>query len=144
MPHALETPIRAIDAVEYFKAKLQFEIGPVGVFQNMKLPSVLVLDVRDQEAYAREHVPGALNIPLAEIPRRLASLPKDKTIVCYCWTITCALAPKAALELAHRGYTVQEMAGGIAEWKASGYPVQGTSVAPDDDDSGEMAPRLDD
>lgn len=144
MPQTLEAPVQALNAVDYFKAKLQFENSPRGVHEIMKLPSVVVLDVRDRGSYAREHVPGAWNIPLAELPRKAADLPKDKIIVCYCWTIACALAPKAALELAHRGYKVQEMVGGIAAWKADGYPVQGPAQGAEDDDTGEMAPRLDD
>jgi len=142
MPQTMESPVHALEAVDYFKAKLQFENTPRGVREIMRLESVVVLDVRDRDAYAREHVPGAWNIPLAELPRKAASLPKDKTIVCYCWTITCALAPKAALELAHRGYKVQEMVGGIAAWKADGYPVQGSTQGPEDDTTGEMVPLL--
>lgn len=124
MPETLRSPQNILHSVDYFKAKLQFESTPRQLDEIRKLPSVLVLDVRDREGYEREHIPGAVNIPLDELPRRFAELPKDKTIVCYCWTITCSLATKAALELAHHGYKVQELFGGIEHWKKSGLPVE--------------------
>ncbi len=73
------------------------------------------------DAFRREHILGAQNIPAADIVRRLADLPKNRTIVTYCWDMTCALAPKAALELAQKGFKTQFLAGGIAEWKKKGY-----------------------
>ena len=102
MQQTFDLPANVLSAVDYFKAKLQFENSPAWVHENLKLSSVVVLDVRDRNAYAREHIPGSLNIPLEDIPRKAASLPKDKTIVCYCGKSTSTLASKAALELAHR------------------------------------------
>lgn len=124
MPETLKTSAMALDAVDYFRAKLQFESTPHQLHELLRKDSMLVLDVRDAQAYAQERIPGAVNIPLAELPRRCQELPRDKTIVCYCWTVTCALAPKAALELAHRGYKVQELFGGIDAWKKAGMPVE--------------------
>lgn len=120
----LESPQNILNAVEYFKAKLQFEQTPHGLDAIKHLPSLQIVDVRDREAYQREHIPGAVNIPVDELKTRARELPKDKTIVCYCWTISCALAPKACLELAHLGYKVQELVGGIERWKAAGFPVE--------------------
>lgn len=44
----------------------------------------LVLDVRSPEEFTAGHVPGAVNIPVDEIRRRLAELPRDRAIVAYC------------------------------------------------------------
>jgi rhodanese-related sulfurtransferase len=84
---------------------------------------VLVVDVREPKAFAEGHIHGAANVPAGEIIARLASLPKDRTLVTYCWDMTCALAPKAALELAQKGFKVQFLVGGIAEWTRKGYPI---------------------
>ena len=46
--------------------------------------SVTLLDVRPEDEFALGHVPGALNIPFADLNRRLAELPKDVPIVAYC------------------------------------------------------------
>jgi rhodanese-related sulfurtransferase len=133
MPETLRSPANVLNSVDWFKAKLQFEIGPVELKRLIDTrETILVLDVRDRDSYGREHIPGAINIPFAELQRRLGEqpLPKDKTIVTYCYSITCHLATKAALDLAHLDYKVQEMIGGMEEWKKRELPVEGDDVAP--------------
>ena len=85
---------------------------------------VVVLDVRGAESFAASHIKGAQNIPLADLVSKLGTLPKDKTIVTYCGDLTCALAPKAALELAQKGFTVRELVGGIDTWTQKGFPIE--------------------
>jgi 3-mercaptopyruvate sulfurtransferase SseA len=45
---------------------------------------VVVVDVRDAESYAGEHLRGAVSMPLDEVVARAKSLPQDKVIVTYC------------------------------------------------------------
>jgi rhodanese-related sulfurtransferase len=118
-----------IAAAEYLKAKLDYEASPYGLKETLENSpgDVVLVDVRDEESFRKEHILGAANIPSAELVKRLADLPRDRTIVTYCWDMTCALAPKAALELAQKGFKVQFLAGGIEEWKKKGYPVRGVS-----------------
>lgn len=113
-------------AVEYFKSKLEFETTPFTLKFNLEKGKVLLLDVREKIAFDAEHIPGAVNIPLAELEGKLAELPKDKTLVTYCWHFACALAPKAALFLAQKGFKVQELNGGLAMWKNS-FSTEGTA-----------------
>jgi rhodanese-related sulfurtransferase len=134
MTQTLETKPLAISAVEYFKAKLSYEMTPwtlKGMIVDkqssscgMSANELLILDVRSAEQYAQGHLPTALNIPIADLAGKLATLPKDKTIVTYCANITCALAPKAALQLAEKGFKVMELFGGIQTWQEKGFPVQ--------------------
>ena len=121
-PHAKST--LHLSAADFFKAKLAYESTPHALKHALDAGTVLVLDVRTPDAFAREHIPGARNIPQAELPANFGKLPKDKTLVTYCWNITCALATRAALELAQKGFPVQELFGGIEEWKRSGFPVE--------------------
>ncbi|MDX9834555.1 MAG: rhodanese-like domain-containing protein [Desulfobulbus sp.] len=44
----------------------------------------LLVDVRQPDEYAREHIPGAVLIPLGELPDRLDELPVDRDIIFYC------------------------------------------------------------
>jgi rhodanese-related sulfurtransferase len=44
----------------------------------------LLVDVRSREEYGAGHVPGAINLPVQELPRRMAELPRDKPLVLYC------------------------------------------------------------
>ena len=117
------TETKEMSAVDYFKAKLQFETTPYELSSALEKKSVFLVDVRDSESYKKEHITGSMNIPFADIVSNLSKLPKDKTIVLYCCNITCALAPKAALMLAEKGFKVQELVGGIAEWKSKGFSV---------------------
>jgi phage shock protein E len=43
-----------------------------------------ILDVRSPDEYRSGAYPGALNIPLQELPRRLGEIAKDKPVVVYC------------------------------------------------------------
>ena len=127
MTQTLEAKTLVLSAVEYFKAKLAYEMTPwslKGLLIDKKAADLCVLDVRSAEAYAEGHIPTALNIPLADLAGKFATLPKDKTLVTYCSSLTCALAPKAALKLAEAGFKVMEMYGGFATWTEYGFPVE--------------------
>ena len=122
----LEPKILELTNVQYFQAKLAFEMTPwaLKALLEKKSDEVCLVDVRTPEAFAAAHLPTALNIPLADLVSKLNTLPKNKTIVTYCSNLTCALAPKAALELARKGFKVQQLMGGIATWQEQGFPVE--------------------
>ncbi len=42
---------------------------------------ILIIDVRNARSFERETIPGAINIPLAELEEHLKTLPKDKLLV---------------------------------------------------------------
>lgn len=117
--------------VEYFRAKLEYEITPAGLKKLLeRMPNnVCVVDVRDAEQYESGHIPGARNIPVDKILSSFRSLPKDKMIVTYCADIACGLSPQAALELAQAGFEVQHLIGGFEEWCRKGFPID-TEASP--------------
>ncbi|KPF90608.1 sulfurtransferase, partial [beta proteobacterium AAP121] len=79
----------------------------------------LVLDVRDAGQFAKEHVPGAVNIEWRQVFARRASLPRDKTILVYC--NTSSFAAQVAMALRLDGFeNVRLLYGGFNEWKARG------------------------
>lgn len=87
----------------------------------------LLLDVRTPEEFHGEsgHIPGALNIPLQELERRLEELvPHDETpiaIICR----TDVRSNKAALLLAKNGFShLHVVRGGMSAWNERGYPVE--------------------
>ena len=84
---------------------------------------VVVLDVRPETEYQAGHLPHARSIPLPELERRLAELPKDKEIVAYCRGPFCLMSGEAASLLRERGYRVRKIGDGVAEWSAAGLPV---------------------
>jgi len=85
---------------------------------------VTVLDVRPPEEYAAGHVPGAINIPLAELERRLDELGKEQEIVAYCRGPHCVLAFDAVARLREKGLKARRLEDGYPEWKAEGLPVE--------------------
>ena len=45
---------------------------------------VVLLDVREDWEYAEGHIPGAVLVPLGQIPDRLDEIPQDKTVIAVC------------------------------------------------------------
>jgi rhodanese-related sulfurtransferase/DNA-binding HxlR family transcriptional regulator len=87
---------------------------------------ITVLDVRPEEEFAAGHLPGAVNIPLNELEKRLSQLPKESEIVAYCRGPYCVLAFEAVAQLRAKGYQAQRLENGFPEWKQAGLPVEKT------------------
>ncbi len=124
--NVLEPKMIELTSVQYFSAKLAYEMTPWALKSILeKTPeNIVLLDVRPADMFVVEHIKGAINIPLVDLVSKLATLPKDKTLVTYCGDLTCGLAPKAALELAQKGFKVMELVGGIDTWSKKGFPVE--------------------
>jgi rhodanese-related sulfurtransferase/DNA-binding MarR family transcriptional regulator len=89
--------------------------------KRLKAKTAVVLDVRPEDEFARGHVAGAVNIPLDELKRRLAELPRDQEIVAYCRGAYCVLSFEAVALLRKRGFLVRRLEDGFPEWKAAGH-----------------------
>lgn len=85
---------------------------------------VTVLDVRPEDEFAAGHLPRAVNIPLADLSRRLREIPKSRQIVAYCRGPYCVLAFEAVALLRRRGYNIRRLEDGYPEWKDAGFPVE--------------------
>jgi rhodanese-related sulfurtransferase/DNA-binding transcriptional ArsR family regulator len=109
----------------YFRARDDLEpVSREALIARLHDGGTTLLDVRPEDEYALGHLPGALNIPLAELERRLAELPSDHLIVAYCRGPYCVLSFEAVAALRARGFTVRRLEDGYPEWKAAGLPVQ--------------------
>jgi len=84
---------------------------------------LVVLDVRPAEEHRAGHVPGAVSIPLSELRRRLAELPRDREIVAYCRGPFCAFAHEAVTVLRQAGLRARRLEDGLPEWQAAGLAV---------------------
>lgn len=85
---------------------------------------VVVLDVRPSDEYAAAHLPHARSLPVAELKRRLAELPKDTPVVAYCRGPFCLMARDAVELLRKKGYRAFHLTDGVAEWRAHGLPIE--------------------
>lgn len=80
---------------------------------------LFVLDVRDAGQFAKDHIPGAVNIEWRQVFAQRAKLPKDKTILVYC--NTSSFAAQVAMALRLDGFeNVRLLHGGYNEWKVRG------------------------
>jgi rhodanese-related sulfurtransferase/DNA-binding transcriptional ArsR family regulator len=106
---------RRLDALEPVSRK--------ELISRLKDKSVLLLDVRPEDEFALGHLPGALNIPLAQLGRKLSKLSKRTQIVAYCRGPYCVLSFEAVAALRAKGYDARRLEDGFPEWKAAGLPV---------------------
>jgi len=81
---------------------------------KQKLESgAIIVDVRTPEEFRDGAYPGAKNIPLADLGRRLSEIPKDKPVVLYC--ASGARSSSAARAMKQAGYLDVVNAGGLAD-----------------------------
>ncbi len=75
----------------------------------------ILLDVREQWEYEIVHIPGAILIPLGELPRRCREITPAVEIVVYChWGMR---SLDAAFLLQQLGFkSVKSLVGGIDQW----------------------------
>lgn len=113
-------------AEAHFAAKFSFETDCWDVHEAMSSaqPGFVLLDVRSPAAYARGHVPGAINLPHAKIiEAKMREYAADTLFVVYCAGPHCNGADRAALRLARLGRPVKIMIGGVTGWLDEGFDL---------------------
>jgi hydroxyacylglutathione hydrolase len=87
--------------------------------------SVAVVDVRTAAEWTAGHLPGAIHVPLGELPSRLDEVPTDRPVVVHCQAG--GRAAIAASVLRAGGVAdVRVYGGGYVEWSAAGLPTSKT------------------
>ena len=80
---------------------------------------MMVIDARDAAQYAKEHIPGAVNIEWRQVLAKSGGIPKNKPVLIYC--NTGSLSAQAGFALRVSGWeNVKILQGGFAEWQAKG------------------------
>ncbi|WP_310439860.1 rhodanese-like domain-containing protein [Sulfuricurvum sp.] len=84
---------------------------------------VTVLDVRTPDEFTKEHIEGAILIPLQTLDKNLALIAnvKNQKVIVYCHSGNRSVS--ASRLLADNGFTPLNVSGGITEWKAQGLSV---------------------
>ena len=86
-------------------------------------PDVMILDVREQDEWDAGHIPGAVFMPMGQVPDRLSEIPKDKTVIVQCRSGN--RSSQVTDFLVQQGFTnVHNMAGGLNAWQSAGLPVE--------------------
>jgi rhodanese-related sulfurtransferase len=113
----------------YFRARDELEpVSRIELLDRLRAGTATVLDVRPEDEFQQGHLPGALNIPLAQLERRLAELAPDREIVAYCRGAWCVLSFEAVAALRRRGYQARRLEDGFPEWKVAGLPTGSTTA----------------
>jgi glyoxylase-like metal-dependent hydrolase (beta-lactamase superfamily II)/rhodanese-related sulfurtransferase len=122
---APDVPQITLEALEV-TADWPAALGPPNTMDAPQRP--LLVDVREPVEYTHGHVPGAVNVPQAELATSLASLSRDRPVATICDGGTRAL--RAAQFLRQRGFAhVGVVAGGTAAWRLSGRAVASAVAA---------------
>lgn len=110
---------------KHYTDKLEFEIDSWDLNVAREAGEhLIVVDARSPEAYAGGHIPGAVNIPHRRMSvETTGHLDKSGLVVTYCDGIGCNASTKGALNMAHLGFRVKELVGGLDWWKREGYSV---------------------
>ncbi|KZE37260.1 rhodanese [Bhargavaea cecembensis] len=74
-----------------------------------------MIDVREHEEVAAGMIPGAVHIPLMELPERLGELDEDKEYIIICRSGN--RSSMACNFLGGNGYNVTNMTGGMLAWE---------------------------
>lgn len=92
--------------------------------RRVRSGAVTVIDVRPREEFAAAHLPGAMSLPLGELPTRLKELQKRREIVAYCRGPYCVMALDAVDLLRRKGFRASRLEHGVTEWRARGWRVE--------------------
>jgi rhodanese-related sulfurtransferase len=80
---------------------------------------IMVIDARDAAQFAKEHIPGAINIEWRKIPGRRAEITKDKMVLIYC--NTGSLSAQSVFAMRLLGWdNVKVLQDGLEGWKKKG------------------------
>lgn len=111
-------------AVDEMAAYLEFSEYGGGVMFAEQIPRedwkrFLVIDTRDAAQYAKDHIPGAINIDWRQVLAERARIPRDKPVLVYCNSGSLSAQAGFALRVAGLD-NVRILQGGFEEWKAKG------------------------
>jgi rhodanese-related sulfurtransferase len=98
-------------------------MDPMTLKKRLEEGSVILIDVREPNEHAREHIEGAKLVPLSRFPAEDFTGLRDKTAVFHCHSGGRTTAN--AQLLASKGFRdAYQLGGGIVAWKAAGLPTR--------------------
>jgi sulfur-carrier protein adenylyltransferase/sulfurtransferase len=86
--------------------------------------AAVLIDVREAWEWEQQRVPGALLIPLSEVPQRLDEIPDDRDVFVHC-RLGGRSAKAVEFLREHGRPRAINVVGGIEAWEAAGLPVAG-------------------
>ena len=99
------------------------QVTPDDLAARMSAGQVAVLDVRGQQEWDEGHIPGAVHVPLGDLPDRLDAVPREKSVVVHCQSGARSAIAASVLRAGGMG-NVCNLAGGFSQWQGAGQPVE--------------------
>ena len=98
------------------------QLADSGEVRSLASGAAVLVDVRERNEFEEGHIAGSLHIPLGELERRSAEIPRGRPIVTYCGHGERAATGLSLLE--RLGFApLTNLNGGIEAWEAAGYEV---------------------
>ena len=113
--------------IEAWTHKNEITVDELNAIEADKL---YLVDIRDEAAFERGSVTGALNLNPLELQQGGYDLPEDKLIVCICMWGKISLG--LAENLRQQGYTAGSLQGGYALWLQKKLEKETATAAVDD------------
>jgi rhodanese-related sulfurtransferase len=114
----------------YFTDREEFEaVDKEELLRLVEDEAATVIDVRPEVEYEQGHIPAARSVPVEDLERWLAELPRDLEVVAYCRGPYCVYSDEAVRLLHQHGFKARRLREGFPEWRAAGYPVEMEGVA---------------
>jgi rhodanese-related sulfurtransferase len=109
----------------YFADREELEaVDKEELLRLMADEAVTVIDVRPELEFEQGHISSARSVPVENLKRRLAELPRDLEVVAYCRGPYCVYSDEAVRLLHRHGFRARRLDEGFPEWRAAGYPVE--------------------
>src|SRR5262249_26756389 len=109
--------------IEPFLPRAEGALRPMEAAQLLQQRQIVLVDTREPAVFKPGPLPRAINIPLDQIPERLAELhmlPGEPVLYCRGGEQTKELAAR----LAEQGTPVAFLEGGVLAWEGEGLPVE--------------------
>lgn len=100
------------------------EVKPQELAQLISMKRAVAIDVRDAGAYARYRIPGAKNVPAAQVMERAKELRPTDGRIRVLYARSTDEAKELATKLRDAGVEVGFLAGGFLHWEADGLAVE--------------------
>lgn len=106
------------------------EVSPDEVKRKVDDGETQVIDIRQPEAFERARIPGAINVPMAELPKRIDEIEwsDDVTVVCPIGESSVQAARLIGSYEGADADAVRSMEGGYEAWE---YELETGAVEPD-------------
>ena len=82
----------------------------------------LLVDVREDDEWAAGHAPGAVHLPMSQLPARFAELPDGRDVAVVCRSG--GRSAQVTAYLVAQGRRARNVDGGMSAWAALGLPLE--------------------